>query len=138
MDSTFVCLLFDLFSFFIHCCFSRLEFSLLRVRDPFCTCSREASLMSLKDFQTLLHHNHGFLMAGSTEENPDFVLLLPDSTHESNSYSPGFRVARRILSHRHAFRETKQHSLAFTLKKKRNSAKNCLEICTTERIRALI
>ena len=67
----------DLLSFIIHCCFSRLESSLLRVRDPCCTCSRFASLTFLKDIQTLLYHNHGFPMASLTEQNPDFVFLSP-------------------------------------------------------------
>ena len=54
-----------------------LESSLLWVRDPFCTCSRFASVTFLRDFQTLLYQNHGFLMACLTEEHPEFVLLFP-------------------------------------------------------------
>ena len=66
VDFSFVCLLFDFFSFLIHYCFWVWSLLCFWVRDPFCTCSRFASVTFLRDFQTLLYQNHGFPMAGIT------------------------------------------------------------------------
>ena len=55
----FVCLLCDLLSFLIHCCFCIWSLHCFGW-EIFCTCSRFASLTFLRDFHTLLYQNHGF------------------------------------------------------------------------------
>ena len=135
VDSPSVCLLFDLLSFFVHCCLFASGIFVASGERSFCTCSRFASLTSLRDFQTFLYHNHGFPMAGLTERTSDFVLLSPWFHTWEQFVLSGLQGCLKdfCLSVTLSARRSNMHSLS-PLKK----WTNCLEIYTLERIRALI